>query len=233
MTNSNEQLIKVINENKKFIEPVIKFNNQKDFSVFDLSVDNKELYDFDITDTNEFANYISSKLDSKKKKIIGIGGYGEDRLIYKKSKHFDGEGEARSIHLGIDIWINEGTPVYCPLSGVIHSFKNNNTFGDYGPTIIIEHLLEGITFYTLYGHLSIESIESLTEKQMIRKGDEIGRIGSPLVNGNWPAHLHFQLITDMLNKKGDFYGVAPPSEKEQYYNLCLNPNLILQIDNLS
>jgi len=231
MLTSNE-LIKLIAKNKEFIEPIIKFNNQNDFLILDLSLNNNELYDFDISDINEFNNYISTKLSSRKKKYIGIGGYGEDRLIYKRSKHFDGNGEARSIHLGIDIWVDEGTSVYCPFPGIIHSFKNNSGFGDFGPTIIIEHLLEGIIFYTLYGHLSLESIENISEKQMIRKGDEIGKIGSSIVNGNWPPHVHFQVIKDMLGKKGDFFGVAPPSEKEYYFNLCLNPNIILQIDNL-
>ncbi len=232
MINSNEKLIKIISKNTDFIEPVIKYSCQEDFFIFDLSVNNNELYNFDISDINEFNNYISTKLSSRKKKYIGIGGYGEDRLIYKRSKHFDGNGEARSIHLGIDIWVDKETSVYCPLPGIVHSFKNNSGFGDYGPTIIIEHLLEGLTFYTLYGHLSIESIENLSKKQMIRKGDEIGKVGSSIINGNWPPHLHFQIITDMLGKKGDFFGVAPPSEKEYYLNLCINPNIILQIENL-
>ena len=38
----------------------------------------------------------------------------------------------------------------------------------------------------------------------------IARIGTTAENGGWPPHLHFQLITDLLDRHGDFPGVADP-----------------------
>ncbi|MFC2104942.1 peptidoglycan DD-metalloendopeptidase family protein, partial [Bacteroidota bacterium] len=155
-----------------------------------------------------------------------------DRLIYKRSSLFDGDEEPRSIHLGIDIWLEAGTPIYSPLPGIIHSFKRNNEFGDYGPTLILEHLIEGETFYTLYGHLSLESIENKEKGLQVRRGDTIAHIGDENVNGNWPPHLHFQVITDLLGNEGDFPGVAPSSAKEYFQKLCVDPNYILKINSL-
>ena len=49
------------------------------------------------------------------------------------------DDEPRRLHLGVDIWADAGTPVYVPLDGRIHSFRDNNHFGDYGPTVILQH----------------------------------------------------------------------------------------------
>lgn len=76
---------------------------------------------------------------------VAIGKYNENRIIYRQSENFQGL-EARSIHLGIDIWAEAGTSVFCPIDGVIHSFKNNPGFGNYGPTLIIEHKLDETVF---------------------------------------------------------------------------------------
>jgi len=225
----SEKVIQILKDNRDFIAKIMDVDfSDKNVYVFDFTENNSELYSLDLDDTNAFSEYVFNTL-KKEKKGVGVGGYGEDRLIYKRSKHFDGEGEPRSIHLGMDIWINENTPVFAPLPGIIHSFKNNSTFGDYGPTIIIEHLIEKVTFYTLYGHLSLDSITGLEKGKLIRRGDEIARVGNQLVNGNWPPHLHFQIITDMLGNEGDFPGVAPPSAKEYFMDLCIDPNLILKI----
>jgi len=225
----SEKVIQILKDNRDFIAKIMDVDfSDKNVYVFDFTENNSELYSLDLDDTNAFSEYVFNTL-KKEKKGVGVGGYGEDRLIYKRSKHFDGEGEPRSIHLGMDIWINENTPVFAPLPGIIHSFKNKSTFGDYGPTIIIEHLIEKVTFYTLYGHLSLDSITGLEKGKLIRRGDEIARVGNQLVNGNWPPHLHFQIITDMLGNEGDFPGVAPPSAKEYFMDLCIDPNLILKI----
>ena len=67
-------------------------------------------------------------------------------------------------------------------------------FGDYGATIILTHILEGITFYSLYGHLSLNSIKNIHEGERIKKGNVFAEFGIPTENGHWPPHLHFQLI---------------------------------------
>ena len=63
-------------------------------------------------------------------------------------------------------------------------------------------------------------------------GEQIAKIGNYPINGNWPPHLHFQLITDMQGKKGDFYGVSSLEDRNHYLEICPDPNLILNIRSL-
>src|SRR5690606_14730404 len=104
---------------------------------------------------------------------VGFGGYNEDRIIYKRSSHFQGE-EPRSVHLGVDLWTEAGTPVYAPLDAFVHSFADNQGMGNYGPTIILEHRLENHLFYTLYGHLSRKSLLGLSVGKSIKSGEKVG-----------------------------------------------------------
>ncbi|MBN2891260.1 MAG: peptidoglycan DD-metalloendopeptidase family protein [Bacteroidales bacterium] len=193
---------------------------------FDFSVDNQELYSIDLSNTNELDNYVNKKL-SESDADIGIGGYMENRLIYKRSSHFGTGENARSIHLGVDIWCPANSPIFAFTDSKIHSFQINDNFGDYGPTIILEHQLENTTFYTLYGHLSLSSLNNLYEGKIIPKGEKFAEIGNKTENGKWPSHLHFQIITDLMGKKGDFFGVCSLKEKEKFKIICPNPNLIL------
>ncbi|MFW5978518.1 MAG: peptidoglycan DD-metalloendopeptidase family protein [Bacteroidia bacterium] len=224
----HEQIADVLKKNRDAISPVVRLGvKPEDIIAMDFSESNEEIKKIDIDDVEGFTEYIESLLDKFEK--VGVGGYGEDRSIYRRSSLFDGEGEPRSIHLGLDIWIPAGTKVYAPLDATVHSYAYNDTYGDYGGTIILEHNLEDTTFYTLYGHLSKDSLENMDKDKHIEKGEHFAYIGRVEENGQWPPHLHFQLITDMLDKEGDFYGVAPPSEKEEYMKLCPNPYRILKI----
>lgn len=222
-------LKEVLLKYKGCFAPITPFDlNKEKLVFFDLSDTNKELAAIDLSNTAAFSNYIFSKLDQNHTPV-GIGMYGEDRCIYRRSTHF-GTEEPRSIHLGIDLWALAGTPVYAPLEGKIHSFKNNSAYGDYGPTIILEHQLDGVKFHTLYGHLSMESLDRKTVGQIIAKGEKIATLGDEEVNVQWPPHLHFQLIENMQGKEGDYPGVCKPSEKEIYFKNCPDPNLIVGIN---
>jgi peptidoglycan LD-endopeptidase LytH len=193
----------------------------------DLSIHNTYLANTKHIDTRTLAEYIQKEAETHHAKIC-IGGYGENRIIYRKSKHFGKDNDLRSIHLGIDIWYETGTKVLAPIDGKVHSFNNNSNFGDYGPTIILEHKIEGFRFFTLYGHLSKNSLQHIQENQGIKAGDIFAHLGSETENGNWPPHLHFQLIRDMGNLKGDFPGVCKESEWEKYRKICPNPELLLR-----
>ena len=73
--------------------------------------------------------------------------------------------------------------------------KNNALKFDYGPTIVLEHKInKDIKFYTLYGHLSKECLNSLKVGQRLKKGQIFADIGNYPINGNWSPHLHFQII---------------------------------------
>ena len=197
----------------------------------DFTAHNPLVANADLHDTAAFTQLVDALLAAQGA-TIGIGGYLENRVIYRRSAHFgDPTAEARSLHLGVDVWLPAGTPVLAPLPAVVHSLADNDNFGDYGPTVILQHELEGTIFYSLYGHLSRREWRRLRVGQTLAKGEAFATVGPFPENGDWPPHLHFQLITDMQGHEGDFPGVARPSEREQWAALCPNPSLILDVPN--
>ena len=128
--------------------------------------------------------------------------------------------EWRSIHLGTDYFADPGTSIHSILDGSIHSFRNNEGAGDYGPTIVMEHRAGDIPFYSLYGHLSSDSLLGLQRGKAVAKGAVIGRIGAFDENGNWPPHVHVQVICDLLDQDGTFPGLCTPSQKKTWMSLC-------------
>lgn len=194
----------------------------------DLTAGNKELDKTIVSNPEKLDKWVFGKLADNGCKY-GIGGYMENRTIYAGIPLFDnGVDEPRFLHLGVDIWAAAGTAIYAPLPGKIHSFNDNNNHGDYGPTIILEHDLDGLLLYSLYGHLSRKDLKGLRVDDPIGINQKIGSFGAIAENGHWPPHLHFQLMFDMEGQQGDYPGACRFSEKEKYLKNIPDPQLILQ-----
>lgn len=158
------------------------------------------------------------------------GGYAEDRGLYRRSPVFDdGEDDRRTLHLGIDLWLDAGTSVHAVLGGRLHSLQDNARFGDYGPTLILEHEVEGLRFHTLYGHLARRTLSGLRAGQAIATGERLGWLGTPEENLGWPPHLHFQIIRDLGGRHGDYPGVCRRAEAAAWLANCPDPNRLLRI----
>ncbi|TVP48301.1 MAG: peptidase M23 [Mongoliibacter sp.] len=193
----------------------------------DFSPSNHDLEEIDLSDTAKFDTYVFEKISRSKKKY-GIGGYFEHRAIYSRSAVFSTElADFRDVHMGVDIWADAWTPVFAPLNGKIHSFQDNAGFGNYGPTIILEHELGERKLYSLFGHLALEDLKGLEVGQKISKGQRFCHLGPFPENGDWPPHLHFQLMWDMMGMFGDFPGVCSHREVEKFRNICPDPNLLI------
>ncbi|MCL5128844.1 peptidoglycan DD-metalloendopeptidase family protein [Algibacter sp. L4_22] len=199
------------------------------YTPISLSESNKVLNTIDVSSSDKLARFVNFHIN-KHKAMVAYGGYLEVRNIYKRSKHFNSQAEEeRNIHLGIDLWCEAETPIYTPFDGVIYSFQNNTNFGDYGPTIILKHIIDEVVFYTLYGHLSLSSIENIEVGKTFIKGDKIAILGDASVNGDYPPHLHFQIIKDIQGRSGDYPGVCAKKDLEFYRNNCPDPNLLLRL----
>jgi 4-aminobutyrate aminotransferase-like enzyme/Ser/Thr protein kinase RdoA (MazF antagonist) len=161
----------------------------------------------------------------------GLGRYDEVRRWYTgdafRTATDDGP-EWRTVHLGIDVFAAPGTPVLAPLDARVHSVRDNAGAADYGPTVVLEHELDGVVFHTLYGHLDGDAMR-LEAGQQVARGHVIGRIGAPPGNGDWAPHVHVQIITDMLDRAGSFPGVARPGERAVWTSISPDPNLLLRI----
>jgi murein DD-endopeptidase MepM/ murein hydrolase activator NlpD len=200
-------------------DPVLTESNCVDM---DLSSSSRE---FDGLDERALDGAILQKLATAGA-IAGVGGYLENRSLYQDTDLFQGDAE-RCIHIGVDVFMPAGSPVLSPLDGEVHSFANRQVSGDYGPVIILRHELAGFEFYSLYGHLSEASLQDLSEGKAIGAGERIARLGARPVNGNWPPHLHFQLIRDMQGYHGDYPGVVRPDELEFFRQNCPDPTRLI------
>lgn len=220
-----EQLLQE-QKNVKVIDSSIDYT---DYVTLDLSATHTDQLNLDLTNALVFEEFIENHL-SKNKAKVAFGGYLETRNLYRRSTVFKNEiTDERNIHIGLDLWIKAGTSVLAALDGKIHSFQNNTALGDYGPTIILEHTIENSTFYTLYGHLDLNSLIGKEVGQIVKKGEVIAKLGASPINGDYAPHLHFQIIKDLQEKKGDYPGVCSQKELEFYSKNCPNPNLLLKI----
>ncbi len=195
-----------------------------DLVPLDLSVHNRKLADASPETLEGLQKYIDGFIRKSGGKGA-YGGYDEKRAIYRRSAVFLEDDDYRSIHLGIDFWLPAGTVVVAPLPGFIHSFADNDASGDYGPTIVLKHPIGNQVIHSLYGHLSRTSLVGLEKGQLIRRGQQVGTLGIPDENKDWPPHLHFQLIQDMEGKIGDYPGVCYEKEKEKYLVNCPDPRI--------
>lgn len=215
----------LLKNHQSSIYPILGESFQKeDFCNVHLDLNHPHL-DLDTIQTYEgLDKYIRQTLKENNAKI-GIGGYLEKRVLYQQSSNFKNTSENRNIHLGIDWWSEAGTAIHAPLDAIVHSFQYNAAHLDYGATIILQHDLEGLVFYTLYGHLTLASLNNLTKGKPIAKGTVFTAMGKRHENGGWVPHLHFQIIQDMLGKEGDFPGVASEKNLLAFSKNCPDPNV--------
>jgi 4-aminobutyrate aminotransferase-like enzyme/Ser/Thr protein kinase RdoA (MazF antagonist) len=183
----------------------------------------------------ETANLSAAIAEALKKSgaRVAIGRYDEARLLYNAPQFGASKNptdERRTIHLGIDLFIEPGTPLRAPLAGVVQILANNAIPLDYGPLVVLKHSTDtGEEFFTLYGHLTEQTLQKLRVGQQIAQGEVFAHVGAVQENGGWPPHLHFQFILDLLDRGAEFPGVVRASERTIWKALSPDPNVLLQI----
>lgn len=153
----------------------------------------------------------------------GIGRYNEKRPAMYLAPQYEGR---RNIHMGIDFWTPAGEPVYAFFDGVVCYLADNDQEGNYGPTVVTRHTLDGVDLYALHGHLSRESLREHKEGSPVSRGEQIATIGSREVNGGWSPHLHFQLSYEDPGG-ADMPGVVAEVNREEALRKFPDPRLIL------
>jgi 4-aminobutyrate aminotransferase-like enzyme/Ser/Thr protein kinase RdoA (MazF antagonist) len=181
-------------------------------------------------------NVLTGKIFQEMKRAgvnVGVGRYDEARMLYTSplfGERDDPTGQRRTIHLGIDLFVEPGTPLRAPLDGVVEIVANNTAPLDYGPLVILRHETGGGEgFFTLYGHLTRDTLSGLKAGQRVPRGQVFARVGSTQENGGWTPHVHFQIILDLLELGADFPGVACASQRAVWTSLSPDPNLLLGI----
>ncbi|MCB9432004.1 MAG: aminotransferase class III-fold pyridoxal phosphate-dependent enzyme [Ardenticatenaceae bacterium] len=234
-----ETIVNWIKANPDKISPVVDLDLATvPKLVFDLSVGSPLLGNLNTPmDTATFTQKAFAEMEAAGA-VVGIGRYNEPRKIYADPMFLTQTdpsadptlAEWRTIHIGLDLFMGAGTAVHAALDGVVHAFHNNAAAFDYGPVIILEHKTDdGTPFYTLYGHLSLSSLDNLRVGIHVEQGQPIAWMGDYPINGDWPPHLHFQLITDLLDMGVDYPGVALASQRDVWLSLNPDPNLLCGI----
>mgnify|MGYP006095727135 CR=1 FL=1 len=220
-------LLSELGKHQHSIKPVIDYDwTKQPYLELDLSENNETLKGIDLNAEASFTNFVFDQIRTKAVPFA-VGGYAESRALYSRSHLFVGE-EQRTEHLGMDVWGAAGTAIHTPLAGTVHSFANNAVHGDYGPVVILRHSIGDIDFHSLYGHMSLSSLDGLYEGKRINAGEVIGHFGVYAENFHWPPHLHFQVIMDMQGIKGDYPGVCKKSESSFYLENCPDPSMLLK-----
>ena len=217
---------------KQKVEPVMRMpDDDQRTAVLDLSVSSPLLTGRDTDDTLAFTRRVFRHMEDEGAEV-GIGRYLEPRAFYLTPTFAGRPGdprERRTVHLGIDLFDAAGAEVRAPLAGRVKSVRDNASRLDYGPTVMLEHNGPAGPFWTLYGHLERASVATLEEGTEVEAGQTIARIGPAPENGDWPPHLHFQIVTDRLGFQGEFPGVALPRERDVWASFSPDPNLLLRL----
>lgn len=155
--------------------------------------------------------------------VYGIGRYNEKRRHMYVAEQYGGK---RNIHMGIDIWTPAYEPVYAFYQGEVAYLTDHNQPGNYGPTIVTRHQLDGKVLFALHGHLSRDSLKGLEIGHSFKTGDKIAEIGDKIVNGGWAPHLHFQISFDDPGQ-ADMPGVVAEEDREEAIKRYPDPRLVL------
>ena len=156
-----------------------------------------------------------------------LGRYLEDRDVYD-SDAFAGElpGERRTLHLGVDVFLDAGEPILAPLDGVVRDSAFRPAARDFGGVVLLDHRTpDGIAFHTLYGHLTAELPRA--RRAASRAAGVIGHIGAEHENGGWAPHLHLQLLSTDLGAGCAVHGVGTLAERDLWESVSPDPNLLL------
>ena len=130
-----------------------------------------------LTAFNKTAIYHQGFLETPLEDGIPTAGFGDRRRF-----HMPDGSESTSIHFGLDLWAELGTPVKASGRGRIVLATERYLTGN---TVIIEHL-PGV--YSLYYHM--DSI-NVREGEMVNQGIRIGSVGETgFATG---VHLHWEL----------------------------------------
>jgi hypothetical protein len=170
--------------------PVFKNLKGEPF-VADLSSDSELLTGLDARDQSGFQKILEHNMRGHYH--WGVASYLEnrERLLSDCPQMV---AEQRFFHLGLDVIVELGTPLYAPLDSVVKDTGYEAGEGNYGGYVLLMHQSEHFdTFYSFYGHLCKTKLPVAGEN--VVAGEAFAEIGDFHENGNWFHHTHIQVIT--------------------------------------
>ena len=97
--------------------------------------------------------------------------------------------EFSSAHSGVDLTPGEGAEVHAVAAGTVRIATESG--GDYGVTVLIDHVIDGQVVSTRYGHMQYGSLQ-VSQGERVTAGQIIGKVGQTgKVTG---PHLHLEVL---------------------------------------
>ena len=155
-----------------------------------------------------------------------IGRYDEVRGIYTQDLFATDAAARRCVHMGIDLGAPAGVSVHAFASGEVVRAGVNGQPGDYGPTLVTAHALDGRRLFVLHGHLSAASLSHSPVGRRFERGEVLGWLGTSEENGGWPPHVHVQLAWE-CPPTADLPGAVTLAEREAARARYPDPRRIL------
>lgn len=130
--------------------------------------------------------------------------------LFYSTRHFGqydlDAGEYTGKHAGIDLKLAEGTPFTTIAGGRVYYTGTEDVLGNY---VIIEHRIEGKTYYSMYGHMKDVYV---TAGEDVNSGQTIGTVGNT-GNSSGP-HIHLQVNVSTPNWRST--GALSAAEAAKY-----------------
>ncbi|HSG46530.1 MAG TPA: aminotransferase class III-fold pyridoxal phosphate-dependent enzyme [Longimicrobiales bacterium] len=226
-------------DHREGFQPILPGADPAAFHVLDLSVGSLLLgADPAATASGPLGERVRGAL-ADARASVGVGRWNEPRPIYTAPEFRLGDhptAGARTVHLGLDLWVPAGTPLHAPLPGVVESLGELAGRGNYGPTLLLRHDPEGApAFWTLWGHLDPDVLERWAPGDPVQAGAVVARVGAPPGNGDWPPHLHLQVVLELPGGAPDaplhdIPGVVDPGARAGWKAVFPNPAALAGLD---
>jgi len=182
-----ETLLEYLRSLRLLASPIIATDGRA--TVLDLSVGSRlrgrEIDNLGVAEFSDLIDEVMRDADTD----FAFGRYAEPRELYSNENFASNEtSENRTIHMGLDLFCAADTPIHAPLDGTVELLENNARELDYGPMVVLRHATDtGQVFYTLYGHLSLDTLNAIEQGQEVRAGEQITTPQWQLATASAPA----------------------------------------------
>ncbi len=135
--------------------------------------------------------------------------------------------EKRFFHLGIDLCRPKNSPIFTPLDGKVINAGYEKGEGNYGGFIVLQHEINRIIFFTVYGHLNPQKLP--IKGKNLKAGQLLAFLGDFHQNGNYFHHLHFQVLSQKGFENGFISkGYCTTQQLETIEEYCPNPGFLIR-----